>query len=425
MPEIQPFPGIRYRVPDAELPKVLAPPYDVIPPAYQDELYARDPRNIVRVVLNRDAGRGGLRRGGRDLPALAGTRACWPRTTQPALLRARADLRRRRARRCTRLRAARALPRRGRRARAQVLPHEHTREAAEEDRYRVLQGHARQLQPHLPDVRRTRADASRRALAAATAARRRSRLHRRRRASRTGCGASPTRAAIAAFQQRARRARRPTSPTATTATRPRCATATRSARDGAWTLGYFTPLDVARPAGAAVPPHPGRGPVARRGARALCGAVPASNDARERGRGRARGRAVTMPYAFALAGPGGGALVAEALPEAEDLLPRTRRPACARSTPTSCTRSCCRGCSACPTTARAATCTRWRRPRRRWPHGALPAGRAAARHARAPDRGRGRGARVDARQEHVLPPEAAVGAGDPPAARVAAEAGGR
>ena len=37
-------------------PKVLAPPYDVIPPAYQDELYARDPRNIVRVVLNREPG---------------------------------------------------------------------------------------------------------------------------------------------------------------------------------------------------------------------------------------------------------------------------------------------------------------------------------------------------------------------------------
>src|SRR5512134_3457368 len=56
MPEIQPFAGIRYRVPDADLPKVLAPPYDVIPPAYQDELYARDPRNIVRVVLNRTPG---------------------------------------------------------------------------------------------------------------------------------------------------------------------------------------------------------------------------------------------------------------------------------------------------------------------------------------------------------------------------------
>src|SRR5687767_2882980 len=58
MAQIEPFPGIRYRVPDAELNKVLAPPYDVIPPAYQDELYKRDPRNIVRVVLNRTPGDG-------------------------------------------------------------------------------------------------------------------------------------------------------------------------------------------------------------------------------------------------------------------------------------------------------------------------------------------------------------------------------
>ena len=33
-----------------------------------------------------------------------------------------------------------------------------------------------------------------------------------------------------------------------------------------------------------------------------------------------------MPYAFALAEPGGGALVAEALPEAEDLLPADAPP---------------------------------------------------------------------------------------------------
>ena len=58
MPDIQPFRGLRYRLPDADLAKVLAPPYDVITPAYQEELYARDPRNIVRVVLNRTAGDG-------------------------------------------------------------------------------------------------------------------------------------------------------------------------------------------------------------------------------------------------------------------------------------------------------------------------------------------------------------------------------
>ena len=56
MPDIQPFRGLLYRLPDADLSKVLAPPYDVITPAHQAELYARDPRNIVRVVLSRTPG---------------------------------------------------------------------------------------------------------------------------------------------------------------------------------------------------------------------------------------------------------------------------------------------------------------------------------------------------------------------------------
>jgi len=54
--EIRPFAGVRYRVSDADLARVLAPPYDIIPPAYQEALYARDPRNIVRVILNRAGG---------------------------------------------------------------------------------------------------------------------------------------------------------------------------------------------------------------------------------------------------------------------------------------------------------------------------------------------------------------------------------
>jgi len=62
--EIEPFPGILYRVPEEDLPRVLAPPYDVIPPAYQEELYARDPRNIVRVILNRRPGDDAYREAG-------------------------------------------------------------------------------------------------------------------------------------------------------------------------------------------------------------------------------------------------------------------------------------------------------------------------------------------------------------------------
>ena len=45
----RPFRGIRYR--GAALDEVLAPPYDVIPPAYRDALYARHPRNVVRLIL--------------------------------------------------------------------------------------------------------------------------------------------------------------------------------------------------------------------------------------------------------------------------------------------------------------------------------------------------------------------------------------
>ena len=55
--EIRPFRGIHYGAGD--LGRVLAPPYDVIPPSYQDELYERDPHNIVRVVLNRTPGEAG------------------------------------------------------------------------------------------------------------------------------------------------------------------------------------------------------------------------------------------------------------------------------------------------------------------------------------------------------------------------------
>ena len=52
MPEIQPFAGVVYRGEAGGLERVLAPPYDVITPEQQAELYARDPRNIVHVVLN-------------------------------------------------------------------------------------------------------------------------------------------------------------------------------------------------------------------------------------------------------------------------------------------------------------------------------------------------------------------------------------
>ncbi|HVW80460.1 MAG TPA: DUF1015 domain-containing protein [Mycobacteriales bacterium] len=50
---LAPFRALRYHS-GADLSAVLAPPYDVITPAEQDELEARDPANVVRLTLPRD-----------------------------------------------------------------------------------------------------------------------------------------------------------------------------------------------------------------------------------------------------------------------------------------------------------------------------------------------------------------------------------
>jgi uncharacterized protein (DUF1015 family) len=133
--EIQPFSGIRYVAPDADLSSLLAPPYDIIPPAYQDELYARDPRNIVRVELNRTPGdaaydeakktyeqwlRDGVLKAD-EPPALYVLEQTFTvegrKLTRMGLL--------------TRFRAEEG-------EKGNILPHEHTRKEAKEDRYKLL-----------------------------------------------------------------------------------------------------------------------------------------------------------------------------------------------------------------------------------------------------------------------------------------------
>lgn len=55
MADISPFRGVRYdlgRV--GTLADVIAPPYDVIDPPLQDALYARNPFNVVRLILNKE-----------------------------------------------------------------------------------------------------------------------------------------------------------------------------------------------------------------------------------------------------------------------------------------------------------------------------------------------------------------------------------
>jgi uncharacterized protein (DUF1015 family) len=55
MPEIQAFQGIRYNLGHVgSLSDVTAPPYDVISPELQAQLYKKHPANVVRLILNRD-----------------------------------------------------------------------------------------------------------------------------------------------------------------------------------------------------------------------------------------------------------------------------------------------------------------------------------------------------------------------------------
>jgi uncharacterized protein (DUF1015 family) len=54
MVDIAPFRAIRYREDKiGDLSQVIAPPYDVISPEQQDELYARHQNNIIRIDLNK------------------------------------------------------------------------------------------------------------------------------------------------------------------------------------------------------------------------------------------------------------------------------------------------------------------------------------------------------------------------------------
>ena len=55
MPDISPFRAVRYDVARVgTLSDVVAPPYDVVDTALQDQLYAASPYNVIRLELNRD-----------------------------------------------------------------------------------------------------------------------------------------------------------------------------------------------------------------------------------------------------------------------------------------------------------------------------------------------------------------------------------
>lgn len=54
MSHIEPFKGILYNPKKVGISKVVAPPYDIIPPQMQDKLYMADPHNIVRLILGKE-----------------------------------------------------------------------------------------------------------------------------------------------------------------------------------------------------------------------------------------------------------------------------------------------------------------------------------------------------------------------------------
>lgn len=54
MPVIKPFRAVRYNKKSVkDLARVVAPPYDIIPPALHDELYKKSEHNFVRIELNK------------------------------------------------------------------------------------------------------------------------------------------------------------------------------------------------------------------------------------------------------------------------------------------------------------------------------------------------------------------------------------
>jgi len=319
MPEVRPFPGILYQVPPRDLGKVLAPPYDVITPAAQKDLYARDPRNIVRVVLNRTPGEAGYAEAGATFTRwmeegvlAADARPAFYVLEQTFAAGGRAHVR---LGVFARFRAEDP-------ERRVILPHEQTRKGPREDRYRLLLATRANFSPiflMFPDP----GGAFTAAAAAVTAgpptlaytddggvAHRLWRVAENETAAAFGDALTGAKAYIADGHHRH-----------ATALRYR----DEFGPDGAWTMGYFTPLEG--PGLVVLPYHRilARGPSLAEARRALEGRFRLTDAASTKGAARAALRS-TAPYAFGLAEPGGGALLAEALPAAAALLPADAAP---------------------------------------------------------------------------------------------------
>ena len=315
MPEIRPFPGIFYRVTEAELPRVLAPPYDVIPPAFQEELYARDPRNIVRVILNRTPGEAGYAEAGATFEKWRAEGLLGP-DDEPALyvLEQSFAIEGRTLRRFGLLARFRAVDPKDR----VVLPHEHTRAAAKEDRWNVLNATRANFSPifmMFPDPTRRFTREVAEVMSAPAALHYTDDGHTAHRLWRVTDAAR-----ILAFQELLGGVKAYIADG-----HHRYATALRyrdaHGPDGAWTLGFLTPMDAP---GLLIQPYHrilSAGPERAEAEAALAPRFDLRS-ADSVGEAAARVARSRRPYAFALAWPEGPALVAESKDAATDLLPK-------------------------------------------------------------------------------------------------------
>ncbi len=317
MAEIVAFRGVRYRTRD--LSRVLAPPYDVITPEYRDQLYARDPHNIVRVVLNRTPGDEGYAEAGETYARWLREGVLQEEEAEALYLLEQGFSE-----------AGRPLRRYGLLARFRaedpekriILPHEHTRAAAKEDRWRVLNATRANFSPiflMFPDPQARFAALVAGAIAALPVAQFTDDGHVSHRLWRVTEAST-----IAAFRELLGGGR-----SYIADGHHRHATALRyrdaNGAEGAWTLGYFTPMEA--PGLLVLPYH------------RILSQGPSLDEATEKLRGRFRvarrenaetaaasANASRAPHAFALAEPGRGAILAEAEPGFESLLPADTPP---------------------------------------------------------------------------------------------------
>jgi hypothetical protein len=401
MAEIQAFRGVLYRVPEGDLVKVLAPPYDVIPPAYQAELLARDPRNVVRIVLSPEPGDAAYTSAAATFERLQaeGVLAADP---EPALylLEQGFEVDGRSLRRLgllTRFKAEDPEKR-------TILPHEHTRKGPKEDRYRLLKATRANFSPIflMFDDKAGRFAALAAAIVKAPPF-----------VTYTDDGGVVHRLWRVVEPPRIRELSECLAASLSYIAdgHHRYATALRyrdeTGPDGAWSLGCFTPL--ADPGLLVLPYHRilSSGPSLAEIGGVLAGRfrltpAPGPREA------AAMAAASKAPHAFAFAEPGQGARGASAPRPPNRAQPGRSRhllPAPRRAVATLQSRG--RGRELRALSRRGGGSGR---------DSGLSPGRAAASDARRADRRGVTRGRVDAREEHVLPPEAAVGPRDPPAA---------